>query len=56
VVNLSGYGGVDTERGLGISAESLAVTGLEEQDMAQMFAAATVLLSYIATDCEAIQA
>lgn len=56
VVNLSGYGGVDTERGLGISAESLAITRLEEQDMAKMFAAASVLLSYIAEHYEAIQA
>jgi hypothetical protein len=56
VVNLSGYGGVDTERGFGVSAASLAITRLEEQDMVRMFAAATVLLSYIAENYEAIQA
>ena len=56
VVNLSGYGGVDTERGFGVSAETLAVACLEEQDLVRMFAAATVLLSYIAANHEAIQA
>jgi hypothetical protein len=56
VVNLSGYGGVDTERGLGVSAEALTVTRLEEKDLAQMFAASAVLLSYIAEHHEAIQA
>jgi hypothetical protein len=56
VVNLSGYGGVDTERGLGVSAEALAVTGLEEEDLAKMFAASAVLMSYIAENHEAIQA
>jgi hypothetical protein len=55
VVNLSGYGGIDTERGFGVSAESLATTRLEEQDLARMFAAATVLLSYIAEHYGAIQ-
>ena len=55
VVNLSGYGGIDTERGFGVSAESLAITRLAEQDMARMFAAATVLLSYIAGNYKAIQ-
>jgi hypothetical protein len=56
VVNLSGYGGVDTERGLGVSAEALAVTRLEEMDLAKMFAASAVLLSYIAANHQAIQA
>jgi hypothetical protein len=55
VVNLSGYGGVDTERGLGVSAEALAVTRLEEKDLASMFAASAVLLSYIAGNYQAIQ-
>jgi hypothetical protein len=55
VVNLSGYGGVDTERGLGLSTESLAVTRLDETDMAEMFAASTVLMSYIANNYAAIQ-
>jgi hypothetical protein len=55
VVNLSGYGGIDAERGLGVSAGSLEITGLDESDMANMFAAASVLLSYIAENHEAIQ-
>jgi hypothetical protein len=56
VVNLSGYGGVDTERGLGVSAEALAVTRLEEKDLAKMYAASAVLLSYVAANHQAIQA
>ncbi len=48
VVNLSGYGGVDTERGLGVSEEALQITRLGEEEISKMFAAATVLLSYIA--------
>lgn len=56
VVNLSGYGGIDTERGLGVSAEALATTRLEEEDLARMFAASAVLLSYAAKNYEAIEA
>jgi hypothetical protein len=55
VVNLSGYGGVDTERGLGVSAQSLAVTRLDEEDLARMFAASAVLLSHIAENYGTIQ-
>lgn len=55
VVNLSGYGGVDTDRGLGVSAESLEITRLEEEDLAKMFAAAAVLLSYIGKNSADIQ-
>ncbi len=55
VVNLSGYGGVDTERGLGVSAESLETVRLEEEDLAKMFAAAAVLMSYIAANYDDIQ-
>ena len=55
VVNLSGYGGVDTERGFGVSPESMAITGLDEQDMADMFAAATVLLTFVAENHKAIR-
>lgn len=55
VVNLSGYGGVDTDRGLGLSAEALETTRLDEQDLARMFAAATVLMSYIAGNYRNIQ-
>ena len=56
VVNLSGYGGIDTERGLGVSEEALTITRLEEEDLAQMFAASAVLLSYVAENYEVIQA
>jgi hypothetical protein len=56
VVNLSGYGGVDTERGLGVSSEALAVTRLEEEDLARMFAASAVLMSHVADNHAAIQA
>jgi len=55
VVNLSGYGGVDTDRGLGVSAEALEVTRLEEDDLAKMFAAAAVLMSFIAENYSSIQ-
>lgn len=55
VVNLSGYGGVDTDRGLGVSAEALEVTRLEEEDLARMFAAAAVLMSFITEHYSAIQ-
>jgi hypothetical protein len=56
VVNLSGYGGIDTERGLGVSEEALTITQLQEEDLAQLFAASAVLLSYVAANYEAIQA
>ncbi len=56
VVNLSGYGGVDTDRGLGISAKSLEVVRLEEEDLAKMFAAAAVLMTYVDANYETIQA
>ncbi len=39
VVNLSGYGGIETERGMGLSPESLDMFGLTETDVADMFAA-----------------
>lgn len=47
VVNLSGYGGVDTDRGLGVSAETLETVRLDEEDLAKMFAAAAILMSFI---------
>ena len=55
VVNLSGYGGVDTERGLGISSDSLEIVRLEEEDMAKMFAASAVLMSFVDANYEAVQ-
>jgi hypothetical protein len=56
VVNLSGYGGVDTERGLGVSSEALSITRLEEEDLAKMFAASAVLLADIAENYEEVRA
>ena len=56
VVNLSGYGGVDIERGLGVSSESLETVRLDEEDMAKMFAASAVLMSHIAANYDDIQA
>lgn len=50
VVNLSGYGGVDTSRGLGISKDSLDVLNLDEEDFINMLCASSSLMSYIATD------
>ncbi|MFQ5592802.1 MAG: hypothetical protein ACE5HA_01500 [Anaerolineae bacterium] len=55
VVNLSGYGGVDTERGLGISSDALETVRLEEEDMAKMFAASAVLMSFVDANCESVQ-
>jgi len=54
VVNLSGYGGLDIERGLGVSSESLKITRLSEEDLANMFAASAVLLTFIAKNHEKI--
>ncbi len=47
VVNLSGYGRVDVERGLGISKKALDIVRLTEEDMVKMFAASVVLLTFI---------
>jgi hypothetical protein len=55
VVNLSGYGGVDTDRGLGVSAEGLQTVRLEEEDLANMSAAASVLMTFIAANHRDIQ-
>lgn len=55
VVNLSGYGGVDTDRGLGISEESLETARLNEEDMAKMFAGAAVLMTHIGENYTEIQ-
>jgi hypothetical protein len=47
VVNLSGYEGVDTDRGFGISRQSLSLFELTEKDFVNMFSAASVLMAYI---------
>ncbi|MGD2148707.1 MAG: hypothetical protein PVH41_18590 [Anaerolineae bacterium] len=48
IVNLSGYGGMAIERGLGLSSQSLDTVHLGEEDVARIFAASTVLLAAIA--------
>jgi hypothetical protein len=55
VVNLSGYGGVDTDRGLGVSPDGLDAVRLNEEDMAKMFAAAAVLMTFIGQHYRDIQ-
>jgi hypothetical protein len=48
IVNLSGYGGMAIERGLGLTEQSLETVHLEEEDIAKIFAASTVLMAAIA--------
>ncbi len=48
IVNLSGYGGIAVERGLGLSEESLETVRLEEDDIVKIFAASTLLMAAIA--------
>lgn len=48
IVNLSGYGGIAVERGLGLSEESLETVHLEEEDIVKIFAASTLLMAAIA--------
>ncbi|HID88030.1 MAG TPA: hypothetical protein EYP55_11775 [Anaerolineae bacterium] len=47
IVNLSGYGGIAVERGLGLSEESLETVHLEEEDIVKIFAASTLLMAAI---------
>jgi hypothetical protein len=47
IVNLSAYGGIAVERGLGLIQESLDIVRLEEQDIAKIFAASTLLMAAI---------
>lgn len=47
VVNLSGYEGVDTDRGLGVRADSLKLLNLDKGDFANMYAAACSLIAYM---------
>ncbi|RJQ33382.1 MAG: hypothetical protein C4562_00530 [Actinobacteria bacterium] len=54
VVNLSGYEGVDTDRGLGVSKASLALLGLSKNDFAKMFAVACSLCAYISNNYQEI--
>lgn len=48
IVNLSGYGGLAVERGLGLTKESLEVVHLQEDDIVKIFAASTLLMAAIA--------
>jgi len=48
VVNLSGYGGVDTHRGLGVSDETFELLGLTEGDFVKMYVAASTITAHIA--------
>ncbi len=48
IVNLSGYGGIATERGLGLSQESLETVHLAEEDIVKIFAASTLMMAAIA--------
>lgn len=48
IVNLSAYGGIAVERGLGLSEESLETVRLDEEDIVRIFAASTVLMATIA--------
>ena len=47
IVNLSGYGGIAIERGLGLTRESLGTVRLEEEDIVKIFAASTLLMAAI---------
>jgi hypothetical protein len=48
IVNLSGYGGIAIERGLGLTEESLETVHLEEEDIVRIFAASTLMMAFIA--------
>jgi hypothetical protein len=48
IVNLSGYGGIAIERGLGLSEETLKTVRLEEEDIEKVFAISTLLMADLA--------
>jgi hypothetical protein len=48
IVNLSGYGGIAIERGLGLTEESLQSVHLEEEDIVKILAASALLMAIIA--------
>jgi hypothetical protein len=50
IVNLSGYGGLAVERGLGLTRESLETVHLQEEDTVKIFAASTLLMAAIARE------
>jgi hypothetical protein len=47
IVNLSAYGGIAVERGLGLIQESLDIVRLEEEDIVKIFAASSLLMAAI---------
>jgi hypothetical protein len=47
VVNLSGYGGVDTSRGLGISQRTMELLNLSNDDFVNIFASSVAVMSGI---------
>jgi hypothetical protein len=47
IVNLSAYGGIAIERGLGLTEEGLEAVHLEEEDIVRIFAASTLLMAAI---------
>lgn len=47
IVNLSGYGGIAVERGLGLSEESMETVHVGEEDIVKIFAASTLLMATI---------
>jgi hypothetical protein len=47
IVNLSAYGGIAVERGLGLIGESLDIVRLEEENIVKIFAASTLLMAAI---------
>jgi len=52
VVNLSGYEGIDVERGVAISEDGLNTLNLTEEDFVDLFSASMVLFSNIVGDHE----
>lgn len=49
VTNLSGYGGIEIERGLGYNRQTLAAAQLSTQDMAQAAAAGAIIFASLAS-------
>ncbi len=55
VVNLSGYKGVDTSRGLGISKYTLDILNLSTEDFVNMFTAASILMAEISNNYQSFR-
>ncbi len=50
VVNLSGYEGVDTDRGFGLHKDSLKLFNLDKNDFAKMFSASCALSAFMSNN------